>query len=65
MRLVSLLILLRASLHATAQEPEKPLKKFVVADIETRVPIRDVIVITETGYQDTTNYRGICYIPQN
>lgn len=65
MRLVSLLILLLASLHATAQEPEKPLKKFVVADIETRVPIRDVIVITETGYQDTTNYRGICYIPQN
>lgn len=64
MRLVSLLILFLASLHATAQEPEKPLKKFVVADIETRVPIRDVIVITETGYQDTTNYRGICYIPQ-
>lgn len=64
MRLVSLLILFLASLHATAQEPEKPLRKFVVADIETRVPIRDVIVITETGYQDTTNYRGICYIPQ-
>lgn len=64
MRLASLLILLLASFHATAQEPEKPLRKFVVADIETRVPIRDVIVITETGYQDTTNYRGICYIPQ-
>ena len=64
MRLASLLILLLASFHATAQEPEKPLKKFVVADIETRVPIRDVIVITETGYQDTTNYRGICHIPQ-
>ncbi len=64
MRLASLLILLLASFHATAQEPEKPLRKFVVADIETRVPIRDVIVITETGYQDTTNYRGICHIPQ-
>ncbi|KXB51012.1 hypothetical protein HMPREF1870_00078 [Bacteroidales bacterium KA00344] len=64
MRLAFLLILLLASFHATAQESEKPLKKFVVADIETRVPIRDVIVITETGYQDTTNYRGICYIPQ-
>jgi hypothetical protein len=65
MRLTYLfIILLLASLHATAQEPDKPLKKFVVADIETRVPIRDVIVITETGYKDTTNYRGICYIPQ-
>jgi hypothetical protein len=65
MRLTYLfIIILLAPLHATAQEPDKPLKKFVVADIETRVPIRDVIVITETGYKDTTNYRGICYIPQ-
>ncbi|MGI6243493.1 MAG: hypothetical protein ACOYJK_08185 [Prevotella sp.] len=64
MRLTYLFILLLASIYAAAQEPDKPLKKLVVADIETKVPIRDVIVITENGYQDTTNYRGICYIPE-
>lgn len=49
------------------QEPQgqqRPLRKFVVADIETRVPVRNVVVWTKDGYKDTTNYRGICYIPQ-
>lgn len=39
------------------------MRKFVVADIETRVPVRDAIVITGDGYRDTTNYRGVCFIP--
>lgn len=50
----------------TAQQKEtvKPqLRKFVVADMETRVPVRDAVVSTKSGYRDTTNYRGICYIP--
>lgn len=46
------------------KETVKPqLRKFVVADMETRVPVRDAIVSTMSGYRDTTNYRGICYIP--
>lgn len=35
-----------------------------MADIETRIPIKGVIVITNGGYKYTTNYRGVCYIPQ-
>lgn len=46
------------------KETVKPqLRKFVVADMETRVPVRDAVVSTMSGYRDTTNYRGICYIP--
>ncbi len=46
------------------KETVKPqLRKFVVADMETRVPVRDAVVSTKSGYRDTTNYRGICYIP--
>jgi hypothetical protein len=56
-------ILLLFPLIASAQEAERPLKKFVVADIETRVPVRGVIVSTGDGYRDTTNYRGVCFIP--
>ena len=42
------------------KETVKPqLRKFVVADMETRVPVRDAIVSTMSGYRDTTNYRGI------
>ena len=63
MRLSCLSIFILLPLCAAAQEPDKPLKKFVVADIETRVPIRNVIVTTGDGYRDTTNYRGVCYIP--
>lgn len=47
-----------------AQEPQTR-RKLVVADIETRVPMRGVIVSTEDGYRDTTNWRGICYVPAN
>lgn len=50
----------------TVQQKEavKPqMRKFVVADMETRVPVRDAVVSTKSGYRDTTNYRGICYIP--
>lgn len=39
------------------------LRKFVIADLETKVPVRDAMVITSGGYRDTTNYRGVCYIP--
>ena len=47
-----------------AQDTEQPKKKLVVADIETHVPLRNAIVVTPKGYRDTTNYRGICYIPE-
>ena len=49
---------------AQRKEMVKPqLRKFVVADMETRVPVRDAVASTKSGYRDTTNYRGICYIP--
>lgn len=51
-------------LQAHAQDG-KATRKLVVADIETRVPMRDVIVSTEGGYRDTTNWRGICYVPKD
>lgn len=35
----------------------------VIADIETRVPMRGVVVSTMSGYRDTTNWRGVCYVP--
>ena len=38
-------------------------KKLVVIDIETKVPMRGVIVSTKHGYRDTTNWRGICHVP--
>ncbi len=47
----------------SAQEAEAQLRKFVVADLETRVPVRGAIVYTGDGYRDTTNYRGVCYVP--
>ena len=49
------------ALCTTAQEPQR--KKLVVVDIETKVPMRGVIVSTKAGYRDTTNWRGICYVP--
>src|SRR3712207_5592245 len=63
-RTLCLTLCLLASMSASAQQPDKPLRKFVVADIETRVPVRGAVVSTPDGYRDTTNYRGICYIPQ-
>lgn len=70
-----LYLLLFVSLGLSAQETktgqvvlqsgtaQPQLRKFVVADMETHVPVRGVIVSTKSGYRDTTNYRGICYIP--
>lgn len=49
------------ALYTTAQEPQR--KKLVVVDIETKVPMRGVIVSTKAGYRDTTNWRGVCYVP--
>lgn len=51
-----------SSLAANAQDSIAP-RKLVVADIETRVPMRGVIVSTQSGYRDTTNWRGVCYVP--
>ena len=61
-RLLLLAILLLAVTHITAQQKQH---RLVVCDIETRVPIRGVIVSTENGYRDTSNYRGICYVPDD
>lgn len=62
-RLLLFYILLLTAFSVHAQEQKDSLRKFVVADMETRVPIRDVVVTTGSGYKDTTNYRGVCYIP--
>ena len=64
-RPLTLILCLFAMLSIDAQVQKDSLRKFVVADIETRVPVRDAIVMTGSGYRDTTNYRGICYIPIN
>lgn len=45
----------------TAQPPQ--FRRLVIADMETHVPVRGAIVTTKSGYRDTTNYRGICFIP--
>lgn len=64
MKYLFLLSLCLSTLILKAQDTQQ-LKKLVVADIETRVPMRGVIVSTQSGYRDTTNWRGICYVPQN
>lgn len=68
MKHVLLSLLLCFPLVITAQEynaqsDKEQLRRFVVADIETRVPVRGAIVATKNGYRDTTNYRGVCFIP--
>ena len=62
---ILLLILVLAVISLKAQEGNSttPLRRLVVCDIETKVPMRSVIVSTETGYRDTTNWRGICKVP--
>ena len=64
MRIFTFILLFFATLATMAQDTEQPKKKLVVADIETHVPLRNAIVVTPKGYRDTTNYRGICYIPE-
>ncbi len=59
--ILSIFFLLIAFCQAQAQETQG--KKLVVIDIETKVPMRGVIVSTKTGYRDTTNWRGICHVP--
>ena len=65
MRKFVFILFLFVSFEAMAQNVEQPRKKLVIADIETRIPLRNAVVITTKGYRDTTNYRGICYIPEN
>lgn len=71
-RFVCLFLLLLPSLALLAQEvkrvspvPDRPVRKLVVADMETRVPIRKVVVTTKDGYRDSSNYRGIVRIPKD
>lgn len=61
--LFSLILAVFALMQASAQDVQ-PQRKLVVADMETRVPMRGVIVSTQDGYRDTTNWRGVCYVPQ-
>ena len=42
---------------------QSQLRRLVVADMETHVPVRGAIVRTKSGYRDTTNYLGICFVP--
>lgn len=71
-RFVSLFLLFLSSLALLAQDvkrvvpvPDRPVRKLVVADMETRVPIRKVVVTTKDGYRDSSNYRGIVRIPKD
>ncbi len=64
--ILSLILILIAFCQTQAQEqtPQEPQRrKLVVIDIETKVPMRNVIVSTKDGYRDTTNWRGVCYVP--
>lgn len=62
--ILSFLLALNAFCFLQAQETQaSQRKKLVVVDIETKVPMRGVIVSTKAGYRDTTNWRGICYVP--
>ncbi len=70
--LISLFLLLTPCLLASAQEmkrvvpvPDRPVRRLVVADMETRVPIRKVVVTSKDGYRDSSNYRGIVHIPKD
>lgn len=53
--LLSALLLLTNS-SASAQ-------KIMVCDLETRVPLRDVIVYSDQNFRSKTDYRGICNVP--
>lgn len=61
-RLLLIAILLLAITRVAAQQKQH---RLVVCDIETRVPMRGVVVATKDGYRDTSNYRGLCYVPDN
>lgn len=63
MKYLFLLFLSLSPVLARAQDSIAHQRKLVVADIETRVPMRGVIVSLKNGYRDTTNWRGICYVP--
>ncbi len=58
-------MLLAQEVKRVAPVPDRPVRKFVVADMETRVPIRKAVVTTKDGYRDSTNYRGIVHIPKD
>jgi hypothetical protein len=63
-QVICLILSILGTIPVFAQQPDRPLRKFVVADIETRVPLRNAVVSSTDGYRDTTNYRGICLIPE-
>lgn len=63
MKRIVFLLLCIIAISAHAQVDSLAPRKLVVADIETRVPMRGVIVSTKSGYRDTTNWRGVCYVP--
>ncbi len=71
-RLISLFWTLLPSLLLSAQEvkriapvPDRPVRRLVVADMETRVPIRKAVVTSKDGYRDSSNYRGIVAVPKD
>lgn len=59
-RLLFFVLILFAVLPIQAQQQRH---RLVVCDIETKVPMRNAIVATADGYRDTSNYRGVCYVP--
>lgn len=62
MKRIFFLFLCLSTLAAKADD-SIPMRKLVIADIETHVPMRGAIVSTMSGYRDTTNWRGVCYVP--
>lgn len=61
--LIVLINLLGIRLYAQ-RDAANTYRKVVIADMETRVPLRNVWVSTYQGFSDTTNYRGVCLLPR-
>lgn len=66
-----MLLVILSALSVQGQEvarvrpvPDRAVRKHVVADMETRVPIRKAVVITKDGFRDSTNYRGVVTVPK-
>lgn len=64
--IIHLLLFTLAAISMRAQRVNDStlLHRLVVCDIETKVPIRSAIVSTQTGYRDTTDWRGVCFVPK-
>ena len=56
------LILILAAVHSLAVGAQR---RFVVVDVETRMPIRGVNVMSSAARADTTDYQGLISVPDS